>query len=537
MLLCLSHLMKILQRVFPLPLLLLILFVQAVAVFINFEVYDTREIAIMLCWVPFFTLIHYFSKSKTVYYFILILFFIEGLLTLIHWIILKGPLTASSLFVLLNTNFDEAKDFVGLKFSYYYLMILPYVGLFFYALKKQNIVVEQQQKNYWYATFLLLPIGFVTENYVNDRFVRKGVPQTIEAFISFAEEVKSYNKLKKRTVQQVDAKLNHIKGNTFVIILGESANRNHMSVYGYSRETNPKLQKRSDIIFYDDVVSAYSVTFKSVLSMLTNSNIENNLNIDEAVSLIDVFHSAGFKTYWISNQSPIGVWDNAIYNIAQTSDQLVFVNKFGNSSFESTYLASYDEMIFEPLHAILQDKAENRFIVVHLMGSHSSYNKRYPLAFNKFNNHSSDKEQLINEYDNTILYNDFVVDSVFTMLSNTANRNKNQTFSSIYLSDHSENVYDENDHVGHDYAGKMPKSNVEIPFVLWVSEEFKKQEIFYQTIVKNKNKPFVSDDLFHAVIDLNQLIYKGLNENNSVFNADYIPRKRVLEDGRDYDLN
>ncbi|HRP58781.1 MAG TPA: sulfatase-like hydrolase/transferase, partial [Vicingus sp.] len=172
-----------------------------------------------------------------------------------------------------------------------------------------------------------------------------------------------------------------------------------MSVYGYSKETNPKLKKRSDIIFYDDVVSAYSVTFKSVLSMLTNSNIENNLNIDEAVSLIDVFHSAGFKTYWISNQSPIGVWDNAIYNLAQTSDQVVFVNKFGNSSFESTYLASYDEMIFEPLQTVLQDDEKNRFVVVHLMGSHSSYNKRYPSTFNKFNNHSSDKEQLINEYD------------------------------------------------------------------------------------------------------------------------------------------
>mgnify|MGYP001167377026 CR=1 FL=1 len=531
--------MNFLQRIFPLPLLLLIFFVQAVAMLINFDVYDTREIAIVLCWVPIFTLIHYYSQSKIVYYVLITLFFIEGLLTLIHWIILKGPLTASSLFVLLNTNLDEATDFVQLKFNYYYLMVLPYVGLFFYALKKQNTIIEQQPKNYLYATFLLLPIGFVTENYVNDRFVRKGVPQTIEAFISFAEEVKSYNKLKKRTVQQVGAKLNinHTKGNTFVLILGESANRNHMSVYGYSKETNPKLKKRSDIIFYDDVVSAYSVTFKSVLSMLTNSTIENNLNIDEAVSLIDVFHSAGFKTYWISNQSPIGVWDNAIYNLAQTSDQVVFVNKFGNSSFESTYLASFDEMIFEPLQTVLQDDKKNRFVVVHLMGSHSSYNKRYPSTFNKFNNHSSDKEQLINEYDNSILYNDYIVDSVFTMLNNAANKNQHQLFSSIYLSDHSENVYDENNHVGHDYAGTMPKSNVEIPFVLWVSEEFKQQELVYQTIVKNKNQPFVTDDLFHAIIDLNQIDYIGLNQKCSVFNTNYIPRKRVLEDGRDYDLN
>lgn len=531
--------MKILQNIFPLPLLLLIFFVQAVAMLINFDVFDTREIAIMLCWVPFFTLIHYYSKSKAVYYFILILFFIEGLLTLIHWIILKGPLTASSLFVLLNTNFDEAKDFVELKFSFYYLMILPYIAIFIYALKTQPLTAEKQTKNYLYATFLLLPIGFATENYINNRFVRKGVPQTIEAFVSFVEEAESYNKLKKRKVQQVEVKsaTNLETGKTFVLILGESANRNHMSVYGYSKETTPRLQKRRDIVVYDNVVSAYSVTLKSVLSMLTNSNIVNNLNIDEAVSLIDVFHSAGFKTYWISNQSPIGVWDNAIYNIAQTSDHVAFVNKFGNSSFESTYLASYDEIIFEPLHDVLQDDAKNRFIVVHLMGSHSSYYKRYPLVFNRFNKHSSDKERLINEYDNSILYNDFVVDSIFSMLNTSALVNSNQLFSSIYLSDHSENVYDENDHVGHDYAGVMPKSNVEIPFVLWVSESFKQQhETTYQTVVKNKNKPFIIDDLFHAAIDFNHLSCKEFNKESSVFNVAYIPRKRVLEDGKDYDL-
>ncbi|MCL4856078.1 MAG: hypothetical protein KJZ55_02190, partial [Flavobacteriales bacterium] len=134
--------MNFLQRIFPLPLLLLIFFVQAVAMLINFDVYDTREIAIVLCWVPIFTLIHYYSQSKIVYYVLITLFFIEGLLTLIHWIILKGPLTASSLFVLLNTNLDEATDFVQLKFNYYYLMVLPYVGLFFYALKKQNTIIE-----------------------------------------------------------------------------------------------------------------------------------------------------------------------------------------------------------------------------------------------------------------------------------------------------------------------------------------------------------------------------------------------------------
>src|SRR5436853_5501709 len=171
-----------------------------------------------------------------------------------------------------------------------------------------------------------------------------------------------------------------------------------MSLYNYFKKTDPRLEKRNDIIVYKNVVSAYSNTLNALLSALTESNLENKMSFDKSISLIDVFHSSGFKTIWLSNQSPIGVWDNAIYNLAQTSDISIFVNNNGNTSFESTYLSSYDEQLFGPFYSAIKDTAKDKFIVIHLMGSHSAYSKRYPPEFNKFNNYKTRREKLINEY-------------------------------------------------------------------------------------------------------------------------------------------
>ena len=74
----------------------------------------------------------------------------------------------------------------------------------------------------------------------------------------------------------------------------------------------------------------------------------------------------------------------------------------------------------------------------------------------------------------------------------------------IYISDHGENVYDHGEKAGHDYSKVVPKANVEIPFFLWVSSYFQSLDSSKtQQAILNKNKPFVTDDLFHALIDLN----------------------------------
>ncbi len=219
------------------------------------------------------------------------------------------------------------------------------------------------------------------------------------------------------------------------------------------------------------MISPYSNTINSVLSLMTESNLDNKKQQEQSIDLFDIFSSAGFKTYWLSNQLPYGIWENKITSLAKKADEYIFLNIASNSSMEATLTASFDSKLFVPFRNILGSDVTKKLIIVHLMGSHTSYKKRYPDSFNIFKGNSK-KENIIAEYDNSVLYNDYIVDSLFSIISTYSSLN-NKTRSAIYLSDHGENVYDEANQVGHTYAEKLPKANVDIPFIVWLSDEYK----------------------------------------------------------------
>jgi heptose-I-phosphate ethanolaminephosphotransferase len=307
-----------------------------------------------------------------------------------------------------------------------------------------------------------------------------------------------------------------------------------MSLYGYKRNTNPLLGQRKDIIVFNDVVSPYSNTINSVLSILSESNLVNKKEMTKSINVFDVFHSAGFKTYWISNQSPIGIWDNLVAVFANHADVTRYVNISGSSSFEAIMNSSYDSKLLKPFKKVLEDSASKKFVVLHLMGSHSSYRKRYPADYDLFQGEGEVME-LIAQYDNSILYNDYIVDSILNVLKFYTNGNK--IAAAVYLSDHGENVYDEQNKVGHDYSGVLPKQNVEIPFVVWLSGSYNREFPDKVRQIKSAvNHPFVSDDLFHSILDLNYIVTPVFNPQNSLFNNNFNnQRERILEDGMNYD--
>lgn len=517
----------------------MVLTLQLASICINFQEYHFNELLIWLTWIPFFTLPYYLSQKKSLYRIAATLLFIEGFITLIHWILLKGPITASSIFILLNTNFQEASEFVSLKFSARLLWIIPYVGTFIWTIAKPPKIVKNKYNIYGIIGIFLFATVLIGEAIVHKRFIRSTAPQTTEAFIVFSKENRSYKLLNKRTIIPVEATLtDRENSHIFVLIIGESLNRNHLSLYGYHRKTTPLLDQREDIFVYNDVVSYNSHTISSIFTMLTESDMENQKPYNESISLNDLFYHAGFKTFWLSNQFPIGIWDNAVYNLSQTFQTTHYTNNRGNSSFESTYKSPYDEILFKPFITALNGSSKNKFIVLHLMGNHSSYNKRYTSDYEYFTNYSSHKEKIINQYDNSVLYNDFVIDSLFSILSIYSNDNQQDIVSAIYLSDHGENVYDDNNDVGHGYSGQIPRSIVEIPFMVWLSPSYQNQFPEKASLVlQNKNLPFMSDHLFESILDLNFIHSPNINLQNSIFHSTYITdRKRILEDGTDYDL-
>ena len=516
----------------------MILYVQLIELFLNFSLYDFRQLAIWAAWLPLLMLPYILSKKKWIFISFASLIFIENLLNLIHIIIVKGAVTVSSLFIIANTNLLESADFLELKMGFHFLLLLHYIALFVFSLLKIPQVIFSRKSVIFSVIVLAYSIIFLTENIVHARFVRKALPATTKTVIEFQREMETYKSLKNRELLKLEATIKDADTcrRICVLVIGESANRNHLGLYGYERNTTPKFSARKDIVVYSDVVNPYSHTLAAVLALYTEATLENQKSVDECVSLLDIFYSAGYKTFWLSNQSPVGVYDNAVFNMAQTAENVKFVNIGSNSSFESTLKNSYDELLLPELLKILTaNPTQNLFITIHLMGSHAAYSKRYPPKFEYFKNATDKNQKIINHYDNSIRYTDYVLDSMINIL-NYFSQNSNTTSSFLYCSDHGDNVFDYNNTAGHDYAGYLPDCIVEIPFIIWLSDTYKKKYPNKTShILNNKDLPFMNDDLFHVVLDLQNIETQYFNSSKSVINENYkIPEKRILEDGREY---
>ena len=515
----------------------LALAVPLVGLCINYEAFSLRMIWLPVLWVSVLLLPYVLLQKRFLYVAVATLLFIDGFVNLFHWCILKCPLNASSIFVFMNTNYSEATEFMTVKMTPLLLLLVPYVLLFVLTLKhipdlafrkKSEIIV-------WSALWLFVAL-FFAENMISGRFLRLCVPDVERALVSFYVESKAYKNLKKRDLYDVNAQITTSDSTLVVVVIGESCNRNHMGLYGYHRPTTPRLALRNDILVFDNVISANSNTLASVMLFLTENNMDHQRPMDSCIHIFDVLHSARYKSYWLSNQSPIGIWDNGVTNLASNADVVLFVNMTASSSMESTQMASFDQKLFEPLGTSLSENEKHKVVFLHLMGCHTQYNRRYPRGFAHFKGAKDKRGKVVDAYDNAIYYSDFVVDSVFSTLAVYSQQHPKVRISSLYFSDHGENVYDEGDYCGHDYSGRIPHANVEIPFVIWLSES---QRAFFRSqgvsLEQRIHTPYMIDDLFHTLIDLSSVRASCFDDSRSLVNKDFdASRKRILEDGRCY---
>lgn len=456
---------------------------------------------------------------------------VDGLITLFHITALNELFIPYSLVAISETNLDEAGQFLETTLNYSELLIIPFIVIFLIALKKiphyKNTDINV--KSIGILSFFSVSILIVVYLYFS--WYKMIFPNNARTLLNFRSQRNLYKAFEERDVLNVDAKIKkeNEEENIFVLIMGESCNRNHLSIYGYPRNTSIRLKQRNDIIVFKNVVSPYPVTVPSVLSALTESNLENKNPYQESVSLIDIFHSTKHRTYWLSSQARMGIYNNSIHNLSSASDSSAF--------YELKLKSGFDDVQFKPLAGILENGHKNKFIMMHLYGNHYDYKKRYPPPFNIFHSGKTSVDQKIDEYDNSVIFNDYVVDSIFTLLDNYSRKNPNAIVSSIYLSDHGENVYDEDGKLGHTNSRPFYKSQIEIPFVVWLSDNYRK--MYPQktsTIKQHADLPFVSDDLFHTVIDLNNIEYNNFMPERSVFNQKFnFKRKRILGDNYDYD--
>lgn len=330
-----------------------------------------------------------------------------------------------------------------------------------------------------------------------------------------------------------------------VFIIGESTQRNLMSLYGYRLPTTPRLeslQKENHLIVFQDFVSPFPSTDRSLQRVLTFSHHENaQTPWYMQQNLIDVLNLAGYKTHWLSNQDVISIYGNSPEIIAQRA-QFTKFTIMGDSLVAGR---PTDGILIPMLNEIRQDSQSTQpmFYAIHLMGAHAGYNGRYPKNFEHFSaqdlqSHQLDslqgqklsKTQLLTkiQYLNAIRYNDYVVSEMMKQF-------ENEDAIVFYLSDHGEEVYDFRDFSGHS-DGNISRFMVEIPAMVYVSDVFKQNHPDVVQKLQNAiNKPFMTDDFIHAFLDIAGIQSEDFDITRSVFSPLFNNKRDRISGGKDYD--
>jgi len=314
---------------------------------------------------------------------------------------------------------------------------------------------------------------------------------------------------------------------TLVLVIGESTSKLHMSLYGYPRQTSPRLESmRDQLAVFNRVVASRPYTIETLQQALTFADQEHpDLHLTQP-SLMNIMKQAGYKTFWVTNQQTLSGRNTMLTNFSQQTDEQVYLN---HTRSQNSY--SFDEEVLEPFARILQDPAERKFIVVHLLGTHMVYEYRYPSEFGVFNDKAglpgwvTDSQlPLINHYDNAVRYNDHVVASLIERLDAQGDRSM-----MLYFSDHGEDVYDS---PGHAFAGRNEAKPTlpmyAIPFVLWRSAAWR--EAFPRDFARQADRPYQTAHLIHTWADLAGLSFDGYDPSKSLVNARFRERPLLVGD-------
>lgn len=370
----LTGIADLLNEIIPIYIVLLVLFPLVLGYLIDFSLVDGRNFFINLLWMPFFTFPFSLFRKRFIHHITCLFYFGPGLIESVHWIIIKGPLTLSNMLTIANTNMHESIEFMQLMATPGLLILIPYFWLGWFSFRHPPKESHISYKWWGYAFALLLSFSFVTEKTLRRRFLSQGSPQVVKVIGSYLSQRKLFREaMLESTPRFVQATYSGASPKvTLVLIIGESCSRRHMSIYGGTRQTNPRLSRRKDLIQFSNAVSPCANTICSVLSMFSRSDPRDESG-NKKIDLIDIFHAAGFKTYWLSNQNPVGIWDNMVTMLARKSDLCRFVNITSNTSEEALYNTSYDSRLFSSLSEAFREKVPKKFIVVHLMGNHTYY--------------------------------------------------------------------------------------------------------------------------------------------------------------------
>ena len=500
--------------------------------------------------------------GKMIWWAFIFVFFAAFQLVLLY-LFGTGVIAVDMFLNLVTTNPGEAMELldnlapavVGVFVVYLPLLILGGVNI---RRDSRLSVSFQQRVRHWamqigaIGLFCLLASYLMVDDY---RMRNQLYPVNIcyNLYLAFERNAASENYKEVSRNFKFDARSEHsaTAPEVYVMVVGETARAHNFSLYGYPRNTNPLLSKTPGIKAFPNVTTQSNTTHKSVPMLLSAASAEDFERLFHEKGILAAFKEAGFHTVFISNQLPN---HSFIDFLGEQADEHYFLKKEDASQGNH-----YDEDLLQKLDEILPKadasssahyhyRYRKLFVVLHSYGSHFNYQERYPRSFAYFKPDSrseaksENRRDLLNAYDNTIRYTDYILHGIIERLqkwegvqTKTDGVYDQPTSAMLYTSDHGENIFDDDRHLFLHAAPKASDYELHVPFIIWTSEGFSKQ---YPDILKalgeNRSKQVQSSlSAFHTMLGIGGIQTRYRQDEYSVASDKYHPVKLLYLDDHD----
>ncbi len=289
------------------------------------------------------------------------------------------------------------------------------------------------------------------------------------------------------------------KPTLLVLAIGETVRSANFGLSGYARQTTPELA-RLDLLVYPRVQACGTSTEVSLPCMFApiGRRDYDEKRIRQEESLLHVLNRVGVEVLWIDNQSGC---KGVCTGLAQTRIPGDADPAFCDGE------RCLDDILLPQLAAAVQASSGDLVVVLHMLGNHGpAYSRRYPTEFRKFvptceSLELSDCSQaeIVNGYDNAILYTDHVLASIIRYLETQSGRDTGL----IYVSDHGESLGESGLYL-HGLPYRIaPAVQREVPMLVWLSDGLERGSgLSHDCLQQGVTGDVSHDHLFHSVLGL-----------------------------------
>lgn len=361
-----------------------------------------------------------------------------------------------------NTNYSEATSYYSPSALLYILLMGVLPCIFIFMVKLKSGTLKQFFANIGYSLLFALVIVFA--NMPNWPWIDRNSTVGGSLVLPWSYVVNTFryrSALRESNREEIilpDAVIANDEKAVLVLVIGESARRDHFSLYGYDRLTNPRLSKVEGLKVYKANSSA-TYTTAGLKAMLEYKESDDLYEI-----LPNYLYRNGVDVIWRTSN-----WGQPPLHIGKYIEAGDLKSEYAGAD------AGYDGILIEGLKEKIEESDTSKVLVIlHTSTSHGpSYNTRYPSEFEVFTPvcntvemSKCPKAQLINAYDNTIVYTDYLLDSIISDLKSL----EGWRSCMMFVSDHGESLGEKNLYMHGVPIAIAPACQYEIPFIVWRSD-------------------------------------------------------------------